>query len=210
MQALPEDRTIIEPAAVEVNGLTRTPASFFSIRPLRMIALVCLCVVLGAVACADDETKAQRLEKKAVVAVEEERFDDAIALYREVTDLFPATETARNASDRITFLSGLSNSVDSFAARTARDLMVKTARAVQRYRWTVGRWPDKLDDLMPKLISESPIDPWGRPFEYERRRNGYRLSCLGADGLRGGQGEARDFVVINGEFRSDPANEGPF
>ena len=87
---------------------------------------------------------------------------------------------------------------------------VETARAVQSYRWRTGRWPDSLDDLMPKMIKEAPIDPWGRPLQYEKRKNGYRLSCLGGDGRVGGDGDATDFVVINGNFVSDPANEGPF
>jgi hypothetical protein len=210
MKALPEDRTIIEPGELEVNALADASNTFFSREPLRVLRFVCLCAVLASVACTDDETKAKRLEADAVVAVEEQRFDDAIELYREIVATYPATETAHEADERITFISGLSHSVTSFPSRTARDLMVKTARAVQRYRWTKGRWPDSLDALRPDLLAESPIDPWGRSLQYERRRNGYRLSCLGADGRVGGDGEATDFLVVNGDFVTDPTDEGPF
>ena len=178
------------------------------IRTLHIDVVLCLLAVFGTAGCVDDETKARRLANKAVALVEEQRFDDAIELYRDVIDRFPETETARNARDRVTFLSGLSHSVTSFPLRTARDLMVETARAVQRYRRTRGRYPDKLDDLLPKLLDESPIDPWGRPLQYEPLRNGYRLSCFGADGLRGGNDASSDFVVVNGEFRSDPTQDG--
>jgi len=210
MKALPEDRTIIEPGELEVNGLPFASRRFISWQPLRALRFVCLCVALVCVACADDETKAKRLEAKADTAVEEQRINDAIELYREILATFPATEPGRNADERITFLSGLSHSVTSFAPRTARDMMVETARAVQRYRWTKGRWPDNLDALRPDLLDEPPIDPWGRPLQYERRRNGYRLSCLGADGRVGGDDDATDFVVVNGDFVTDPTNEGPF
>lgn len=210
MKALPEDRTIIELDELEVNDLTAASKRFICVLPLRALTIVCLCAGIANLACSNDDDKARRLERDAVTAVEEERIEDAIALYRDVIDRFPATETARGAHERITFLSGLSHSVDTFASRTARDLMVATARAVQRYRWTRKRWPDNLDALRPKLIDAAPIDPWGRPLQYERRKNGYRLACLGADGRQGGEGEATDFVVVNGEFVSDPTNEGPF
>jgi hypothetical protein len=210
MKALPEDRTIIESPELEVNALTDSSNRFFSRRPLRVSLCVCLCVALASVACTDDDTKAKRLEAEAVAAVEEQRFDDAVRLYRDIVANFPATESARRADERITFYSGLSHSVTSFPSRTARDLMVETARAVQSYRWKKGRWPDNLDALRPELLDETPIDPWGRPLQYERRRNGYRLGCLGADGRVGGDGEATDFVVVNGDFVTDPTHEGPF
>ncbi|NIM00096.1 MAG: hypothetical protein GTN89_04050 [Acidobacteria bacterium] len=147
---------------------------------------------------------------EAVAAVETQRFEEAIALYTEIVDRFPSTQAATNAEERITFLRGLSHSVDSFPSRSARDLMVKTARAVQSYRWRKGRYPDSLDDLMPRMLAEAPIDPWGRPLHYERLKNGYRLSCFGGDGRRGGEGIGTDFIVVNGNFVSDPFNEGPF
>jgi len=210
MKALPEDRTIIERGVVEVNALPATFAKFFFNKTLQTVAMLCLCVALASGACASDETKAQRLAAKAVVAVEAQQFDEAIALYGDVVDRYPTTDTAAHAHERITFLRGLAYSVDSFPSRTARDLMVKTARAVQRYRYSKGHYPDNLDALMPKMLDETPIDPWGRPLNYERFKNGYRLSCLGGDGRRGGEGVATDFVVVNGDFVSDPFNEGPF
>ena len=210
MKALPEDRTIIKRGVGEVNALPATFVIFFFNKTLQIVAMLCLCVTLVSGACASDETKAQRLAAKAVVAVEAQQLDEAIALYSDVVDRYPATDAAAHAHERITFLRGLSYSVLSFPSRTARDLMVETARAVQRYRYRKGRYPDNLDALMPKMLDEAPIDPWGRPLNYERLKNGYRLSCLGGDGRLGGEGVATDFVVVNGDFVSDPFNEGPF
>ncbi len=210
MKALPEDRSIIERAVAEVNGLPSAFTDFFFNKTLPAATGLCLCVALASGACASDETKAQRMTKKAVAAVEAQQLDEAIALYREAIARYPGTTAAMQAQERITFLSGLAHSVSSFPSRTARELMVETARAVQRYRYRKGRYPDSLDDLMPRMLSEAPIDPWGTPLNYERLKNGYRLSCLGGDGRRGGEGVATDFVVVNGNFVSDPFNEGPF
>jgi hypothetical protein len=210
MKALPEDRSIIERAVGEVNGLTSAFLGFFFDKTLPSVAGLCLCVALASGACASDEKKAQRMTKDAVAAVEAQQLDEAIELYREAIARYPDTKAAMQAQKQITFLSGLSHSVNSFPSRTARELMVETARAVQRYRYSKGRYPDSLDDLMPKMLDETPIDPWGRPLNYERLKNGYRLSCLGGDGRRGGEGVATDFVVVNGNFVSDPFNEGPF
>ena len=205
MKVLPEDRTIIERAVAEVNDLTAAFVKFFSNKTLQSAIGLCLCV-----ACTGDEDRAQRMAEKAVAAVEAQQLDEAIALYNEVVDRYPDTGAALHARERITFLSGLSYSVDSFPSRTARDLMVETARAVQRYRYRKGRYPDNLDALMPKMLDEAPIDPWGSPLQYEKLENGYRLSCLGGDSRRGGEGIATDFVVVNGNFISDPTHEGPF
>ena len=210
MKALFEDRPIIERAVGEVNGLPATSAKFFSTKTLPSVAGLCMCVLLVSAACANDETKAQRIEAKAVSAVQAQQLDEAIALYRDMIARYPETKTAAQAHERITFLSGLTDSVSRFPSRTARELMVTTARAVQRYRYSKGRYPDNLDALMPKMLDEAPIDPWGRPLHYERFKNGYRLSCLGGDGREGGQGLATDFVVVNGNFVSDPSDEGPF
>ena len=210
MKALPEDQTIIERVVAEVNDLPAAFVKFFFNKTLPSAMELCLCIALVSVACAGDETKARRMAEKAVAAVEAQQLNEAIALYRDVIARYPNTEAAMNARERITFLSGLSHSVSSFPSRTARDLMVETARAVQRYRYRKGRYPDNLDDLMPRMLAEPPIDPWGRPLQYERLKNGYRLSCLGGDGRRGGEGIATDFVVVNGNFVIDPFNEGPF
>ncbi len=210
MKALPEDRMIIERAVAEVNGLTASLVNFFFNKSLQSTTVLCLCVALASVACASDEGKAQRMAAKAAAAVEVQQLDEAIALYRDMVDRYPDTKAAVHARERITFLSGLSHSVNNFPSRTARDLMVETARAVQRYRYSKGRYPDNLDDLMPRMLDEAPIDPWGSPLQYERHENGYRLSCLGGDSRRGGKGIATDFVVVNGNFVSDPTNEGPF
>lgn len=158
-----------------------------------------------ALAC-NAETKAQRLYDKAVGHVDKGELEEAIAVYQEVIDRYPQSEAARRARKQIVLYRGLGEAVERFPLRDARALMVKTARAIERYKARHGRAPESLDRLLPNLVAEPPIDPWGRPLIYERTsRRGYRLTCYGADGRPGGAGEAADWQVRNGSFVSDPA-----
>lgn len=127
-------------------------------------------------------------------------------MYQQVIDRYPQSEAARRASRQIVLYRGLDEAVQRFPLREARDLMVKTARAIQSYKGRHGRPPASLDRLLPDLLAEPPIDPWGRALVYERTSGGrgYRLSCYGADGRPGGAGEAADWHVVNGAFVRDP------
>jgi hypothetical protein len=206
MKVSPEDSTIIKRAGIEVNDFAQKSWQFISQNPLRILFIVCMsAALLGG--CSSDESKAKSLQEKAREAMSEQRLDDAYTHYKEVVDRYPNSSVVDDARERITFIQGLSTAVDKFSSRTARDLVIKTARAIQNYRRRQGSYPKSLDALMPKLLSEPSIDPWGRPLLYERRGRGYRLSCLGADGRQGGSDEATDFVVVNGNFVSNPSGE---
>ncbi|SES28462.1 type II secretion system major pseudopilin GspG [Rhizobium sp. NFR03] len=48
----------------------------------------------------------------------------------------------------------------------------------------------------PYLQSRGALtDPWGRPYLYEPKDNGYVVSSLGRDGLPGGDGEDKDVTT---------------
>ena len=85
--------------------------------------------------------------------------------------------------------------------------MIRTGRAIYRYEDRRRRWPATLGDLVPKYLSEAPIDPWGRELVYlvKPRRRGYVLGCYGADGRPGGEGEARDWYIEDGRFVGQPS-----
>ena len=158
----------------------------------------------------DGEGRAERLHDKAVRHVDEGKLEEAIALYQQVIDRYPDSDAARRARRQIVLYRGLDEAVQRFPLREARDLMVKTARAIQRYKGRHRRSPESLDRLLPDLLAEPPIDPWGRALVYERTSEGrgYRLACYGSDGRPGGLGEAVDWYVENGEFVRNPGG-GP-
>src|SRR5262249_33615509 len=72
---------------------------------------------------------------------------------------------------------------DSFHRSQADLRCAIVALAVERYRREHGRWPDKLDQLVPKLLSKVPVDPYDqKPLRYRRLHDGVVIYSVGADG----------------------------
>ncbi|MCE9582471.1 MAG: type II secretion system protein GspG [Planctomycetes bacterium] len=75
-----------------------------------------------------------------------------------------------------------------------------------------NRYPNALEDLVARpsdlkwwpdggYLAYVPNDPWGRPYNYDRRTaNSYRLRTLGRDGVVGGLLEDQD-IESNVVFR---------
>jgi len=57
------------------------------------------------------------------------------------------------------------------------------ALAVERFRLANNRWPEKLSDLSPAMLSEIPVDPFnGEPLRYARVKDGVVVYSVGPDG----------------------------
>jgi general secretion pathway protein G len=65
---------------------------------------------------------------------------------------------------------------------------------VELYKADKERYPDTLQDLVPRYLSEVPKDGWDRPFIYRSQgtRGPYDIVSLGEDGLPGGEGANAD------------------
>ena len=51
------------------------------------------------------------------------------------------------------------------------------------YRLAQGKWPEKLDDLIPKYLARVPTDPFsGEPLLYRRLEDGVVLYSVGLNG----------------------------
>ena len=137
--------------------------------------------------------------------------DAAVRLYHEILTRYPTSEAAARARREIVLYRGLAKAEGNSYVIEARNRVVKTARALQRFRDRNGRWPGSLEQLTPSIVAEYPADPWGRALEYIRKPKGrgYMLACLGADGVRGGHGEAGDIFVEDGEFVATPSMSWP-
>jgi len=205
-RAVPETDRIIKRRRHEVNGSRASRVKFFSCA--RWLSLIVVVVVLLAMtsACGGRESKAERLYKKAQRHIEADELSTAITKFEEIVNRYPDTEVARRARKELVLFQGLDLAVREYSSRSARDLMIHTARALQSSRWRRRAWPESLDRLMPDLLHEPPIDPWGRPLSYQRkpRNRGYVLSCYGSDGKPGGLGKAADIHIEDGEFVSRP------
>ena len=82
--------------------------------------------------------------------------------------------------------------------------MLAIARALLDGQTQAALYPASLDEL-DRSGALPRVDPWQRPFKYERSSDGkgYRLECLGQDGAPGGEGDDRDLLIVNGEFVKD-------
>lgn len=67
-----------------------------------------------------------------------------------------------------------------------------------------GRYPETIDEMInPKDddgmavvggLRELPLDPWGNEYIYEMASDAPQVTCLGADGVEGGEGDDQDFM----------------
>lgn len=159
--------------------------------------------VLAMMACGGDR-RAERLYREASELVEKGDTAAAVPKLEEIVRDHPDSEIAERARREIVLYRGLSEAVAAYPVRRASDLVVQTARAIERFRGKQGAPPDDLAALVPAYLPAAPVDPWGAALQYQRNGEGYRLACLGADGSPGGEGEAADVVVQNGAFVRRP------
>lgn len=58
-----------------------------------------------------------------------------------------------------------------------------TAMALRLYRHEYGRYPDRLNSLVPRYLPSVPLDPFtGKPLQYRHTPKGFRIWSIGWDG----------------------------
>jgi hypothetical protein len=157
-------------------------------------------MVVATTSCGGDERRAERLWRRANERMEKGETQEAVDDLQKIITAYPDARIAAKARERIVVYRGLATAVQSYPSRRARELMVQIARAIEREKRDKGRAPASLDELVPSRFATVPVDPWGRPFGFEATARGYRISCLGADGAPGGDGDGADLLVVDGEF----------
>ncbi|MDK1286413.1 type II secretion system protein GspG [Pseudoalteromonas umbrosa] len=75
--------------------------------------------------------------------------------------------------------------------KTSLDITI-LSEAIKLYRLENNSLPKSLQDLVPKFASEIPIDIWDQDYIYESTYNGYKISSLGSDTVKGGIGASAD------------------
>lgn len=102
----------------------------------------------------------------------------------------------------------------SLTRAETRIALVRVAAALAAWRASEGRgrYPERLDKLVPNLLPELPTDPFsGKSFVYERRGDGYLLYGLGSNGIDDG-GTGYHTAIVRGEWSDDASlvgkNEG--
>ena len=99
---------------------------------------------------------------------------------------------------------GVRNYLAKAKENTARMEIATICDALETFSAVYDRYPtneegltiltEPTDKLVDPLLTQSPLDPWGRPYQYNQPgRNGpYEVVCLGADGREGGEGLDKD------------------
>jgi general secretion pathway protein G len=65
--------------------------------------------------------------------------------------------------------------------------------AADLFRMQRGRLPHDLQELVDEgALKDLPVDPWGRPYVLEVTGSTLDVTCPGADGVAGGEGEDAD------------------
>ena len=110
----------------------------------------------------------------------------------------------------------LFSKVDQSKVTTAQTQVKLLRGAVESLRLDIGRYPsaDEGLTLLSRVPSEAavasrwrgpylddvlPLDPWGAPYQYAvpgADSQPFSLFSLGADGKRGGEGDARDIGIL--------------
>jgi general secretion pathway protein G len=182
---VPQDFRIIRRSRSEVNFLAT-------------MIVVLLMSALFFTACVDREAVAEAMYKEAMERVDRREYEEAVRLFDRIVREYPGTAAERKASRDVLLYRGLSGAVSNYAVQKARDLMTRTARALETHRMRHGRLPAKLADV----LDEPPVDPWGNRLEYATTRGGrsYAVRSFGADGKPGGEGENADIMIRNGAF----------
>ncbi|RKY13689.1 MAG: type II secretion system protein GspG [Planctomycetota bacterium] len=97
----------------------------------------------------------------------------------------------------------------------AREMRIKSDMksiedAITHFQMDKGRYPESLEELVQeRILQEMPRDPWGNPYSYERTDDTeppYTITCYGADGQPGGEGDNRDYT--NHELLHGGGEEG--
>ena len=78
----------------------------------------------------------------------------------------------------------------------ARIDLANIASATKLYGAKKGHNPLNIEALVAaQCVEQTPMDPWGRAYQYEWHDGGDRIFSLGKDAVRGGENENADIEV---------------
>jgi hypothetical protein len=163
--------------------------------------LLLLCVLCG---CQEEDRTAEALLAEGQVLFKAGDYSGMMARFQRILDEYPRSRAADLVRQDWGFYQDLlrveAQRLPTIAAQDLRRL----GQSLEEHRSRQGRYPDRLEQLVPHWTEAIPADPWGRPYAYRRQRPGYVLETLGRDGEKGGDGEDADIRVVDGRLRNAP------
>jgi hypothetical protein len=90
------------------------------------------------------------------------------------------------------FAPHLDSAVDAHERANTTLHLLRLAASLAVYRAEVGAYPEKFDDLVPRILNKLPVDLYGaRTFVYKRHTDGYLLYSVGRNGIDDGGSNER-------------------
>ncbi|UCF81497.1 MAG: type II secretion system protein GspG [Acidobacteriota bacterium] len=175
----------------------------------RLCALSLIVAIASALACGGDgdPKEAREMYKRALDLQAEQQNAAALAVFRELLEKYPGASFRSDVESNISFIENLFEMERRGRSRIVVDHLKALARACERYKRRRGAYPAELGALVPEYIEKIPSCPWGHVYNYrtEPNRRGkprqkYFLACFGSDGIPGGEEDAFDCIVKEGEF----------
>ena len=94
---------------------------------------------------------------------------------------------------------------EAAACADARRQALRLGLAAEEYRDRHGRFPKKLDDLVPDYISAVPVDPFdGKPMRMKRTDHGLIVYSIGPDMVDNGGAPVKFWGVTLGNADAEP------
>jgi len=180
-------------------------------------------LTLALLSCqSEDPRLPQQLYDEAILINQQGKQLEAKTLMEQVAAKYPETPTGQQASKDLYLMDLLLRQAVQERQRHLRSIMKRVADALTRYKDKRGEYPRLLSSLVPEYLDQEPETPWQHPFFYRpfvgtpildiKDRKGravqvlsskldsYYLACLGVDLQPGGEDEAADTFIVNGEF----------
>ncbi len=149
------------------------------------------------------EDRAKDRYFEGVELVRQKKMQEAIEVFKDVQDRYPATEWAVKAKKDLVFYEDAAQ-IDQYSKQlTVKADLREIARACEMYRGHANVYPDSISQLMPTYVKRVIKDPWGRAYLYlseKRGRTSYSLACFGADQIPGGEGDDMDIFIEDGRY----------
>lgn len=187
-----------------------------------------LALLLMAAGCSSEDPRLPtNLYEEARKLNLEGRSLEARAMMKQLTERYPDTEAAKQATRDLYLIEAFVNRDTADRQRQVRSAMKRITDALIRYRGKKSEYPTSLNELVPEYLDQVPEAPWGHPFLYrpyvarpiedvqvkrgpaKQRFNtkfdGYYLACLGTDLQPGGGGLAGDILIKDGATLNESA-----
>jgi hypothetical protein len=127
-----------------------------------------LTLMAGIAGCSDPESSARVLHNEAITAEKEGRAEDAKAIYEQIVEKYPGTETAVEANKRLLATSQvekvLGAAVDVMHSASLEKQRKNLLDTLDMFRLENGRYPTQEEALSALVIRPEGIRHWKGPY----------------------------------------------